>query len=67
MGWSLFLADYYALLEILAAAVAVLIFISSVDDLFIDLWYWSRRAYRALTIERKSARLTVAQLQERGE
>jgi len=67
MAWSLFLADYYVTLEILAAAVAVLIFISSVDDLFIDLWYWSRRAWRSLTIERKSARLSVAQLQERGE
>ena len=67
MTWSLFSADYYAALEVLAAIVAVVIFVSSLDDLFIDLWYWTRRIYRSLTIDRNHARLTAARLRERSE
>jgi adsorption protein B len=65
--WSLFSAHYYAGLEILAAAVAVLIFVSSMDDLFIDLWYWTRRIFRSLTVKREHPRLTAGQLREKGE
>ena len=64
---NFFAANYYASMEILAGIVAVLILISSVDDLFIDLWYWGRRLYRRLTIERDHRPLTVAQLRQRGE
>ena len=64
---SLMAADYYTALEILSAIVAVLILISSLDDLFIDVWYWVRRAFRSLTIQRKNKPLTVEQLRERGE
>ena len=67
MGWSLISANYYVTLEILAAAVAVLIFISSIDDLFIDLWYWTRRIYRSLAIKPNHPALTVAQLREKNE
>ena len=64
---SLMAADYYTALEILSAIVPVLILISSLDDLFIDVWYWVRRAFRSLTIQRKNKPLTVEQLRERGE
>lgn len=64
---SLFPANYYAALEILAAILAVVIFISAVDDLFIDLWYWARRIYRSLTVKRDHPALTAAQLREKGE
>lgn len=55
-------ADYYRVLECVAASVAVIILISSIDDLFIDLWYWTREIKRALTIKRKYPPLTAAQL-----
>ncbi|WP_026096738.1 glycosyl transferase family protein [Ideonella sp. B508-1] len=61
------LADYYRTLEVLTAAVAVIVLISGLDDLFIDLWYWAREAYRALTIKRRYAPLTAQQLRERSE
>jgi len=53
--WNIQLANYYAALETTAAAVAVLILISSLDDLFIDVWYWVRESWRALTIKRREA------------
>ena len=43
--WNIQLANYYAVLETVAAAVAVLILISSLDDLFIDIWYWVRESW----------------------
>lgn len=67
MIWTLFTANYYAALEMMAAVVAVLIFISSVDDLFIDLWYWTRRTFRSLTVKRKYAAMTAEHLREKGE
>ena len=68
MTWDLIIADYYAGLEILAAIVAIVIFVSSLDDLFIDIWYWVRRGYRYVTSQRRNySKLTAAQLLERGE
>src|SRR3954463_14494267 len=69
MTWDLFIADYYAVLEWIAVIVALVIFVSSVDDLFIDIWYWVRRAYRAFTVKRtgKFSRLTAEQLRDREE
>jgi bacteriophage N4 adsorption protein B len=65
--WTLFAANYYATLEVLAATLAVLIFISSVDDVFIDLWYWVRRLRRGITVKRQHAAMTADQLREKGE
>ncbi|MGE4239107.1 glycosyl transferase family protein [Ramlibacter sp.] len=68
MTWDMFIADYYAGLEWLAVIVALVIFVSSLDDVFIDIWYWVRRAYRALTVQRKNySKLTVEALHEREE
>jgi len=62
-------ADYYRGLELVTAAVGVLILLSSLDDLFIDAWYWVRRMRRALTVDRRyrHKRLTAAQLREKPE
>ena len=62
-------ADYHASLEVAAAMVAIAILLSSVDDLFIDVWYWCRRVFRWWTLERtgKLKPLTAAQLRERDE
>jgi bacteriophage N4 adsorption protein B len=62
-----FVAQYYHGLEIVAAIVATVILISSVDDLFIDLWYWSREIYRRFTVKRSYKPLTSEQLYARAE
>ncbi len=50
--WPYFLADYYHWLEIGGVIVAVLILISSVDDLFVDAWFWIRKFYRRFFMRR---------------
>jgi adsorption protein B len=65
--WPYLIADYYAALERVAAAVAVLILISSIDDLFVDAWYWVREAYRALIVKRRYNPLTPEQLRDQDE
>ncbi len=62
--WPYLFADYYRGLEILTAVVGVVILLSSLDDLFVDAWYWIREGYRSLTVRRKHKRLTAAQLRE---
>ena len=41
---------YLYALKYLAVALAVIILVSGLDDLFIDAAYWSRRLWRALTV-----------------
>lgn len=65
--WPYWLAHYYSFLEVATIVIAVLILISSLDDLFIDLWYWSRRLFRKFTVDRKYRPLTVQQLLDRDE
>lgn len=65
--WPYWLAHYYSALEIATIVVGVIILISSLDDLLIDLWYWSRRLFRKFTAERRYRPLTVQQLTERDE
>lgn len=48
--WPYLMADYYHALEIVSAVVAVLILLSSIDDLFVDAWYWVREGYRSLFV-----------------
>ncbi len=60
--WPYLVADYYHMLEITSAVVAVVILLSSIDDLFIDAWYWIREAYRSLTIKRRYQALKPEQL-----
>lgn len=60
-----FAGHYYQGMEYLAAVVAVVILISSIDDLFIDAWYWVRRVIRHFTIERRYEPLRAEQLYAR--
>jgi bacteriophage N4 adsorption protein B len=62
-------ASYQASLEYIAVMIALAILLSSVDDLFIDLWYWTRRLLRWGTLGRKGLLkpLTPAQLMDRAE
>ncbi|WP_076593592.1 glycosyl transferase family protein [Herminiimonas arsenitoxidans] len=67
--WPVFFAQYYSALESIAVVVAIIILISSLDDLFIDTWYWAREIYRKFTIKKnKNYRpLTPEQIKERDE
>lgn len=51
---GMWLIDLFAIylygLKCIAVVLAVIILISGLDDLFIDIVYWSRRAWRALTV-----------------
>lgn len=69
MSWDLLLAEYNSGLEVIAAILTLVIFVSSLDDLFIDLWYWARRIFRRARVERSPQyrRLTVEQLRDREE
>ena len=65
--WPYLGAEYLALLEMQMAIIAVLILISSLDDLFIDAWYWTRRLYRAFFVQPKYRPLTPSQLRAKPE
>jgi len=65
--WPYFFADYYRGLELVTAVVGVIILLSSIDDLFVDAWYWTRESFRALTVRRKHKRLTAEQLRAEDE
>jgi adsorption protein B len=57
MWWVDAFATYLYGLKLLAIAVATLILISGIDDLFIDVVYWVRRLWRAATVYRVHDRL----------
>lgn len=59
MWWVDIFATYLYGLKLIALAVAVLILVSGIDDLFIDAYYWSRRLWRALTVYRSHPRLSA--------
>jgi adsorption protein B len=61
--------EYYAVLEWSAAILALVILASSIDDLFIDGWFWIRRLVRWFTLERtgKLRPLTPEQLHAKPE
>jgi len=61
------LAGYLVLTKVLLFAVAVLITVSSLDDLVIDTWYWSRRLYRSIFVYRRHPRLTIEELRANPE
>ena len=69
LAWNIHLANYYAFLETAAVAVAVVILVSSLDDLFIDAWYWGRELWRSLIVKqrRQYRPLTQQDLQQRPE
>jgi adsorption protein B len=62
MYWIDIVASYLFLLKYVAIAVAIIISISSIDDLVIDLVYWCRRLIRSLTIYRKNPHMLYSAL-----
>jgi bacteriophage N4 adsorption protein B len=64
---SQLLVGYQDTLAFLTAAVALVMLVLGLDDLFIDIWYWCRELLRTLTVRRHYKPLTAAQLYERDE
>ncbi len=62
--WPYLAADYYSALQMASVVVGVVILLSSLDDLFIDGWYWVRQLWRSLTVWRRHTPLQAAQLRE---
>ncbi|MDT8410333.1 MAG: glycosyl transferase family protein [Wenzhouxiangellaceae bacterium] len=52
-------ADYLLFLKYVAIVTAVLLAVLGLDDLFLDIAYWIRRIWRALTVYRKHKRADV--------
>lgn len=67
MFGELFFADYLYALDVLAAITALLILISSLDDLFIDVYFWTRTAWRWATVKSRYRPLRIEQLREKEE
>lgn len=65
MDW---LVDYFSTylygLKVIAIGLAIMMLISGIDDLFIDIVYWTRRLWRSLTVYRKNDYLGYKQLYE---
>lgn len=61
------LTTFQHVVELLAVAITVLILLSSLDDLFIDVWYWLRALYRWFWIQTQFPRLTTAALDAKPE
>ena len=55
-------ASYVEVLRVLAVGLAIVILISGLDDLFIDIAYWGRRLWRAITVYRVHDRMTDREL-----
>lgn len=64
---ELFLADYLYALDVLAAITALLILVSSLDDVFIDIYYWIRKIWRWATVKSRYKPLRIEQLREKEE
>lgn len=58
------LADYVRIIEWAAVLVGIFILISSVDDFFIDAYYWLRSAYRFIYVQRRFKPLSIDKLLE---
>lgn len=67
MLWLDVFTTYLYGLKWIAIAVAIVILISSVDDLFIDITYWLRRLWRALTVYRRHSHTTAEMLAQEDE
>jgi len=58
------LADWVRIIEWTGVLVAIFILLSSLDDFFIDAYYWLRSAYRFIYVQRKFKPLNIEKLLE---
>jgi adsorption protein B len=66
-SWADGLAAYHRQLEWATAVVAIIVLLSSIDDLFIDAWFWVRAVWRRLRVQPRYKPLTAEQLRARPE
>lgn len=59
------IALYWLILKIVIIITSVIIFFSSVDDLFIDLYFWTRKLFRALFVRPRHPYIQVEELFEK--
>ena len=55
-------ASFLFILKYIAITIAIIISISSIDDLFIDIVYWVRRFIRSITIYRRHPKMQYSAL-----
>lgn len=67
MSWVDIVSTYLFGLSLVVVVVALLMLVSGLDDLFIDLVYWSRRAWRACTVYRHCPRMDYRRLHDHEE
>lgn len=58
---------YFSVIHWMIVVVALVILVSSLDDLFIDIVYWSRQTWRHLVVRRRHPPLPIEKLNERPE
>jgi bacteriophage N4 adsorption protein B len=61
------ISAYYSGLLLATVILASVILLLSIDDLFVDAWFWCRELYRHVTVWRAHRPLTPNQLYERDE
>lgn len=57
-----FFAEYFYVLNVALATISVLMFVSAVDDFFIDIYFWIHELYRRIFVTPKFSPLTIEQL-----
>jgi adsorption protein B len=62
-----YISLYWFIIKLMIYFTVIVLFISGVDDFFIDIYYWIREAYRKLVIRRKYPALPVKKLLEKEE
>ncbi|WP_058910148.1 cyclic di-3',5'-guanylate-activated glycosyltransferase NrfB [Entomohabitans teleogrylli] len=68
MVWLIdYFTTYLYVVKVVAITLAIMMFISGIDDLFIDIVFWVRRLWRALTVYRKNERLDYRALYQPDE
>ncbi|WP_084704733.1 glycosyl transferase family protein [Beijerinckia mobilis] len=65
--WPFFIADYSSALERAVIACAIVIFISSVDDLFVDACFWGRKAWFFLRRQSSDEAPSLAEIEGKAE
>jgi len=57
-----YLSLYWFAIKLLTFLSVIILFISGLDDFFVDLYYWIRRSYRRLTNQGRYPNITVQEL-----
>lgn len=67
MWWLDYFTAYLYVLKAIAIGLAVVIFVSGLDDLFVDVVFWVRRVFRALTVYTRYPRMSAEDLDDTEE